>query len=322
MIEYDRGIHLLGTDLWFDSVKKAKFSFISSANVGRFSPPEKVIATPETIRLLDKKIKKSVALACPYKRPFTIGNVQVELIPSGYIPGSSQIVVNKDDDTIIYTGEINLRESLTATAAEIKRCPKAILKCSYSPPKYVFPPAEEVVGSLVEFIDNTLGSGAVPVILAETPGKAEDIVKILSVIGYKLSLHKSVYRTVKVYEEFGIKFSNYEQFKPKKTEGRVMIFPPHKGQSNNLEKIKNKKMAIVVEHTADERPNIKKVFKADEAFPLSNHAGYDELLRFVELMGPEKVYLIDGHAAEFAQTLRTRGFEAVPLEKPTQLKLL
>jgi len=322
MIEYDRGIHLLGTDLRFDSVKKAKFSFISSANVGRFSPPEKVIATPETIKLLDKRIKKSVTLACPYKRPFTIGNVQVELIPSGYIPGASQIIVNTESDTIVYTGDINLRESLTAPPARIKRCPIVILKCTYSAPKYAFPPAEEVIGSMVEFIDDTLASGAAPVILAETLGKAEETVKILSEAGYKLSLHKSVYRSVKMYEELGIKFSGYESFKPKKTEGKVLIFPPHKGESKSINKIKHRRTAILMEHSADEKPHIMKVFKADEAFPLSNHADHDDLLRFVELMKPQKVYLIGGHSGEFARTLQTRGYEAVPLEKPTQLKLL
>lgn len=322
MIEYDRGIHLLGTDLRFDSVKKAKFSFISSANLGKFSPPEKVIATPETIKLLDKRIKKSVVLACPYKRPFTIGNVQVELIPSGYIPGASQIVVNTENETIIYTGDINLRESLTASPAQVKRCSNVIIKCTYSSPKYAFPPTQEVIDSLVEFIDDTIASGAVPVILAETLGKAEEIVKILSGKGYKLGLHKSVYKSVKMYEELGIKFSGYESFKPKKTDGKVLIFPPHKGESKSINKIKHRRTAIVMEHAVDERPYIKKVFKADEAFPFSNHAGHDELLRFVELSRPERVYLVDGHTAEFARALQTRGYEAVPLEKPTQLKLL
>jgi hypothetical protein len=58
MIEFDKGIHLRGTSLWFDSEKKAKFSFISNANIGRFVPSEKVIATPETIRLIEKRIRK------------------------------------------------------------------------------------------------------------------------------------------------------------------------------------------------------------------------------------------------------------------------
>ncbi len=322
MIEYDQGIHLLGTDLWFDSKKKAKFSFISNANTGRFAPPEKVISTPETIKLIEGKIKKSVVLACPYYRPFTLGNMQVELIPSGYMPGSAQIAVSSGDETIIYTGDINLRQSSTAVPAHVKRCQILIMKCTYGAPKYVFPPAEQVIGALTEFIDSSLSSGSVPVILAEPVGKAQEIIVILSEKGYKLSIHKSIYKAVKIYEEFGIKFSNYELFKPKKVEGKVVVIPPHKGESKSIDRIKNKRVAVIIETAADEQSSVKKVFNADEAFPLSNHAGFDELLRYVELVRPEKVYLIHGHPTEFARTLQKRGYDAIPLEKPAQLKLL
>ena len=36
MIEYNEGIHLKGTGLWFDSKKKAGLSFISNANIDKF----------------------------------------------------------------------------------------------------------------------------------------------------------------------------------------------------------------------------------------------------------------------------------------------
>ncbi|MFI5322657.1 MAG: hypothetical protein ACHQ6U_03795 [Thermodesulfobacteriota bacterium] len=321
MIEYDQGIHLRGTDLWFDSRKKAKFSFISNANIGRFIPPEKVIATPETIRLIEKRIKKSVALACPYNRPFTLGNTQVELIPSGYMLGAAQIEVKNAEKTIIYTGDINLRESLTSKPARVKRCQILVLKCTYASPKYAFPSAHKVIESLIEFIENTLSSGSIPVLLADAIGKAQDIIKLLSDREYKLSVHKSIYKTLKIYEEFGFQFSNYEIFKPKKTEGRVLVFPPLKGV-NDIDKVRDKKVGIVMESAPDEMSYIKKVFNADEVFPLSNQAGFDELLQFVEFVRPERVYLIHGRAAEFGRTLQKRGFEAVPLEKPAQLKLL
>lgn len=322
MIEYDQGIHLRGTDLWFDSRKKAKFSFISNANTGRFVPPEKVIATPETIRLIEKRIKKSVTLACPYNRPFTLGNVQVELIPSGYMLGSAQIEVKKAGKTIIYTGDINLRESLTSEPAQVKRCQILVLKCTYGSPKYVFPSADKVMESLTEFIDDSFSSGAVPVLLAEAVGKAQETIKRLSEAGYKFGVHKSIHKALKIYEEFGIQFPNYEVFKPKKTEGRVLVFPPLKGESKDIDKIRDKRVGIVIESAPDELASIKQVFNADEVFPLSSHAEFDELLQFVEFVRPEKVYLIHGHPTEFARALQKRGFEAVPLEKPAQLKLL
>jgi Cft2 family RNA processing exonuclease len=320
MIEFDKGIHLRGTSLWFDSVKKAKFSFISSANIGRFAPSEKVIATPETLRLIEKKIRKSVALACPYNRPFTIGSAQAELMPSGYMLGSAQIEIKTAGRSVLYTGDIGLRRSLTAEPIRIKRCPIVILKCTKGSPEYEFPPAEDVMRSISEFIDRSLSSGAVPVLLAETPGTAEELVKALGGAGYRLGVHRSIYGAVKIYEEFGVVFENCELFRPKKVEGRALVFPLQKGLKD-IEDIRNKKVGVVTDAAPNEISSIKSLYRADEIFSLCNRAGYGDLLKFVESVCPEKVFLTGAHSRGFARTLQKKGVEAVPLEKPIQLRL-
>ncbi len=320
MIEFDKGIHLRGTSLWFDSEKKAEFSFISSADIGRFVPSEKVIATPETIRLIEKRIRKSVALACPYNRPFTIGSVQAELIPSGYMPGSAQIEIQKAGSTIIYAGDINLRRSLISEPARVKRCPILIMKCAYASPIYEFPPAEEVMDSLSEFIDSARSSGSIPVLLAEAYGQAGELVKRMGDAGYRLGVHKSIFGVIKIFEEFGIGFHGCELYKRNETEGRVLVFPLEMG-SKGVEDIRDKKVGAVTESAPDERSGIKTMYGADEVFPLSNRAGFRDLVKFVESVGPEKVFLTGAHSSGFARVLQKKGFEAIPLEKPAQLKL-
>lgn len=320
MIEFDKGIHLRGTSLWFDSEKKAKFSFISSADIGRFVPSEKVIATPETLRLIEKRIRNSVALACPYNRPFTIGSVQAELVPSGYMPGSAQIEIQKAGSTIIYAGDINLRQSLISEPARVKRCPMLIMKCAYGSPKYEFPPAEEVMDSLSEFVDSALSSGTIPVLLAEVPGPAGELVKRLTDAGYRLGVHRSIYGIIKIYEEFGIGFNGCELYKRNETEGRVLVFPLLEGLKGAGD-MRGKKVGAVTESAPDERSGIKTRYGADEVFPLSNRAGFRDLIKFVESVGPKKVFLTGAHGSGFARALQKKGFEAVPLEKPVQLKL-
>ena len=60
----------------------------------------------------------------------------------------------------------------------------------------------------------------------------------------------------------------------------------------------------------------------DEVFTFSSLAGYNELLQYVDNVSPEKIYLVDRHANEFAKTLEKMGYQAIALEKPTQLNLL
>jgi Cft2 family RNA processing exonuclease len=321
MIEYDEGIHIKGTDLWFDSTKRALFSFLSNANVKNFMPHKKVIATPTTLKLSEKRVKNSGALACPFNHVFSLGKVQVELIPAGYILGSSQIVIDLDGKRIIYAGDVKLRHSETAEPAEVRRGDVVILKCAYGLPSYVFPPSEQVMESLIDFVHGCLSRGIVPILLVNVLGKAQDIAKLLGEMGYQLSLHISIHQAIRVYEEFGISFSNYEGFRPKKIEGKVLLVPPYLRGSELIERIAKKRIGVVTGWAVDQE-FARSAYRADEAFPISNHAGYDELLQFVEIARPRELYLFQGFSTEFARSLQKRGFNAKPLEKPSQLKLL
>jgi hypothetical protein len=62
-------------------------------------------------------------------------------------------------------------------------------------------------------------------------------------------------------------------------------------------------------------------YRTDAAFPLSDHCGFDDLLRYVELVGAREVRTVHGFAAEFAQELQRRGVAAYPLSGPMQLAL-
>ncbi|MGQ0793796.1 MAG: MBL fold metallo-hydrolase RNA specificity domain-containing protein [Deltaproteobacteria bacterium] len=321
MIEYNEGIRLSGTDIWFDSKKSSPFTFLSNADASRYVHHEKVVATPQTIKLAEKSLKNSVALPCPFNHPFTLGRMQVELIPAGYVLGSCQTVINIDGKRIIYTGDFKLRASETAESAEVRRCDLLVMKCTYGIPKYVFPSPQTVIEAIVDFIDGALATGTTPILLVDVLGKSQDIVKVLGDSGYKLSLHQSIYKSVKIYEEFGVTFSNYERFKPSALDGKVLLAPVYIRGSEVIERIERKKIGVVMGWAVD-RGFVKSVFSADEGFPISNHAGYDELLEFVEIVKPEEIYLIQGFTAEFARTLQKRGFKAKPLETPSQLKLL
>jgi len=68
-------------------------------------------------------------------------------------------------------------------------------------------------------------------------------------------------------------------------------------------------------------PNAVYRYQVDAAFPLSDHADYADLLRYVELVNPKRVLTLHGFAAEFARDLRDRGMEAWALSQQNQLEL-
>src|SRR5438045_3212615 len=68
-------------------------------------------------------------------------------------------------------------------------------------------------------------------------------------------------------------------------------------------------------------PNAIYRYQVDAAFPLSDHADYDDLLRYVELVGPKRVFTLHGFAAQFARDLRARGIQAWVVTEEKQMEL-
>src|SRR4029450_13152778 len=62
-------------------------------------------------------------------------------------------------------------------------------------------------------------------------------------------------------------------------------------------------------------------YQVDAAFPLSDHADYDDLIQYVELVQPRRVLTLHGFAAAFASDLRARGLEAWALTEANQMEL-
>lgn len=318
MIEYKDGIHLKGTGLWFDSKKKTDLSFISSADIEKFTAPDKIIATPETIQLLGKKVRKAVLLTCPYNRPFTLGNSQVELIPSGHMLGSAQMVVNKGDKTLIYAGDICTGKLPTSKPLSIRPCDVLVLKCGTGP--YIdLPSTAESLELLKIFIEKSFSKNAIPIISANPLGLGQDLIKLLGDKEYKLALHKSILEVTKIYESFGINYGDYELLDPCNVEDRIVIVPHEQIDSDEINKIKVKQIGIITESGGEynESENVSVTY-----FNLSSKAGFDDLIKYIEEVSPAKVYLIDKYANDFAKILESKGYETIVLEKPTQLNLL
>ena len=85
-----------------------------------------------------------------------------------------------------------------------------------------------------------------------------------------------------------------------------------------LEKIMRKRVAMISGWAVD--PNAIYRYQVDAAFALSDHADYNDLVRYVELVHPRRVLTLHGFAASFARDLRERGIEAWALSQENQME--
>ena len=319
-VHYERGVYLPEQDLWLDPWDAKPFAFISHAHSDHIAPHEEIILSERTSRLLQHRMPgHRTEHILPFGEKRTVDGLDLMLLPAGHIFGSAQCFLFAGDETLLYTGDFKLRPGKSAERAQWRHADTLIMETTFGLPRYRFPPTEQVIDQIVAFCRETIEAAQVPVLLGYSLGKAQEILCSLDGAGLTPMLHGSVYRMTRIYEQFGQSFCNYVRYNANEVAGKVLICPPSTNRSQMLEKIPHRRVAMISGWAVD--PNAIHRYGVDAAFPLSDHADYDDLIRYVGLVRPRRVFTLHGFAAEFASDLRMRGTEAWALTEENQMEL-
>ncbi|MEO8205597.1 MAG: MBL fold metallo-hydrolase [Chthoniobacterales bacterium] len=317
-IRYEKGIHIPACDVWLDSLKVRPFGVVSHAHSDHAAWHGETFLTPATAALMRarKGYRDKVLHEVPFHESRDFPGMRISLIPAGHVLGSAQVHVECDAGSLLYTGDFKLRESRTAETAQACHADVLVMETTFGLPRYSFPPAEEVMADIIQFCRKALSDGFAPVLLVYSLGKAQELLACLAGADLDIVLHPSIDKMTKVYEQFGVQFPAYEQLRRKGTAGKVFLCPPH--ERPNTSRHPNLRMAMISGWALDSSAIYR--FRCDAAFPLSDHAGYEDLLRHVENVAPKRVYTTHGFAEAFARDLRGRGMDALALAGLNQLE--
>src|SRR5436190_4021951 len=319
-VRYDRGVFLPRQNRWLDPRDRKPLAFVSHAHSDHIAPHDEIIVSERTARLMQARLPgKRHEHVVPFGERTTIRGLDLRLLPAGHIFGSAQLFLEASEGTLLYTGDFKLRPGRSAEPTEWRQAETLIMETTYGLPRYRLPPTDEVIGQIVAFCREALEAGAVPVLLGYSLGKAQEILCSLTGAGLTPMLHGSVHQMTRIYEQFGQSFCEYERYNAGEVAGKVLICPPSANRSRMLERIRNKRVAMISGWAVDSGAVYR--YQVDAAFPLSDHADYTDLLRYVELVQPQRVLTLHGFAAEFARDLRERGVEAWALTEANQMEL-
>jgi DNA ligase-1 len=319
-VRYDHGVYLPAHDLWLDAWEAKRFAFVSHAHSDHIAPHEEMILSERTARLLQLRMPGTrTEYVLPFGEQRRVRDVDLMLLPAGHIFGSAQLFLATGDEALLYTGDFKLRHGKSAEATEWRQTDTLIMETTFGLPRYQFPPTEQVIGQIVAFCRDAIEEGAVPVLLGYSLGKAQEILCSLDGAGLTPMLHGSVYQMTRIYEQFGQSFCEYVRYNKNDVAGKVLICPPSASRSPMIQKIPRKRVAMITGWAVD--PNAVYRYQVDAAFALSDHADYNDLIRYVDLVQPKRVLTLHGFASEFARDLRERGIEAWALSEENQMDL-
>ena len=323
------GVYLPQVDFWMDPKKPQRRALVTHAHYDHLAAHGEILASSGTAELLKVRVPKGTKIrAIEFGESYSLGKgACLTLYPAGHILGSSMALVEvaghgNKKSRLLYTGDFKLRKGLSAEACQPVRADVLVMETTFGLPQYRMPPAEKVIGEMLEFCRENLAQGKVPVLLGYALGKSQEIMCALAREKWPLLLHPSIQTMAGIYRKLGVSLPEGRTLNAttgKKAEGHVVLCPPQTVRSKGLQKLEPKKTAML-SGWALERGAIYR-YGCDAAFPLSDHADYDELWEMVGLVQPQQVRTLHGFAREFAMDLQEKGIEAWALTGDTQMVL-
>jgi putative mRNA 3-end processing factor len=321
------GLRLRGTQLYLEPIGRPQLGFLAHARGARAILPERTVATAGTVALLEaaqpRALRKAAALPAAWGKPFSLGALTLTVHPAGHVLGSAQLECEQAGKTILYASDLGGaggRAPATAEPLEQVRCDVLFLRATYGHPRYAFPPRAEVLENLSRFVAAALAEKRTPIVLAAPLGGAQEAVRHLG--EHELRLHSAPQRFCDVYRAQGVDLPRTlplgsGSVKP----GQVVVLPAHPRVQRLLPDFEPYRICLLSGRAAE--PGFAQQFGIDLALPLSDHAGFSDLLDYAVGSGASRVVVVHGQAEELIHALRERGVAAHTVrEQHRQLELL
>ena len=271
-------------------------------------------STKETKRIFEKLRERIVRNWRPveYGHKIRIGDTEILTLNAGHMLGSAQFQVITRDHTYVYTGDLNCVNTLTTEAAEIPECDTLIIEATYGDPSFIFPRRERTYARIVSWALREVKNGRMPTFHVYSSGKSQEIVRLFNVYTKLPVVCASVVgRANEVYNEAGVDLS----FVGADTaEGRRLlrkgscVYVTTTGSNSSVPSHASEAMATgwAVRFSSG----------SYASFPLSSHAGFDQLLKYVARTGARRVYVFTGYSELISEYLRRElkvGADPLPL---------
>jgi putative mRNA 3-end processing factor len=317
------GVHVVGTPIWCDARRARDVCFVSSADaIGRVGHGQ-LIATLATLAQLGAEKPRvtnsggaasnaapTAHLSVPYRRPFTLGTVRLELVPSGHALGSASLWIDSGGAKTFVAGAIATGGAGLGEPAELRTCETLVVGAPYGAPGETFPKRKDAAAAWLDFARAARARGAIAVALVSSAQKGLDVAAATATAGLAVGAHRAIHHAAKRLAAAGI-----------------AIEVPRRGASGaealvwlarDRAKLPAGSLAVALVSGAAIDPAAVAAAGAERGVAWSNAADRDELLAFVEDASARRVFLTGRRADAIAAAIGPRARVLAP---PHQMQL-
>jgi hypothetical protein len=274
-----------------------------------------LLATELTLALLGPAGERLKAHALPagYGRPFGLGDLRLEMFPSGFMPGAASLLCERGGRRIVYAGPIGAAPAQVDVRAADALC----IDATYGNAASAFPAREQALAAVGRAVRDALARGEAPVVLLDPIVIALEVGAALAAEGVGLAAHRAIVQAAIAYRDAGLPSPSPQRFAGRIGSGEALLWPSTTRVPARRAGARPPSV-ILVSADAD-RATVAEAPAARVVFPTA--ADFAALLRYVEASGAAEVALINAPGDELAAALRTRGIDAYTLGPPRQIEL-
>jgi len=309
----DDGLQLADSILWFDSEGNGDLSFLSSAVAATRTKVPQVIATEETVKIMEAYRKRPNALICQYNRPFSIGRLKMELLPSGAVLGGASLYVETDKGRLLYAPQLQTQKIPTVRQMQLKKASTLVLGAFHPDPNSSLPNRKRERDRLIERVRTAINErNEYPTILCNAISTAQEITKLLTDEGIPVAVHPTIFKVNKIYETCGSSLGRYSIYSKRTHTKQKVLLLPRPSTAGAMRRALPDGMLLVVEETMTDLTTPPPGRSFTDRFHLGSTVDGVEMREVISAVAPKELYFFGPYAKRYVEEMKG----SVPKIKP------
>ena len=226
------GIYLPGADCWIDPSRAVAKALVTHGHADHARGGHgSVWATGETLAIMALRYGEAGAsIPMAYGEAVDIGGgITASWHPAGHVLGSAQILLERQGERVVVTGDYKRRPDPTCAPFEPVPCDVLVTEATFGLPVFVHPPIQDEVAKLTDAL--AANPDRCVLVGAYALGKAQRVIAELRAAGHQdtIYLHGALSRMCDLYAEHDVELGALAAVAdmPKEAlRGRIILAPP------------------------------------------------------------------------------------------------
>lgn len=313
-----QGIHLPGADVWVDPSLPVGRALVTHGHADHARGGHgQTIATAETLAIM--ALRYGVAEGAHplvLHEPLALGDgVTAWLAPAGHVLGSAQVVLERQGERVVITGDYKRRPDPTCLPFEPVSCDILVTEATFALPVFIHPP---ITGEIARLIETSAANPARCVLVgAYALGKAQRVIAELRRAGHTapIWLHGAMEAMCRLYVAHGIDLGDLRlvsEASKEDLEGQIILCPP-----SALNDRWSRRLPDPITAMASGWMRVRqRAVQRNVELPLiiSDHADWNELTATIRELSPAETWITHGRDDALVHWCQTHQLKARPLD--------